>query len=203
MIRKLAIILLLACGPLVLARAASVTSAQDHPLDFGPSLVISSRDQKLAVIDNGKVKAKYDISTSKYGVGDDPGSYKTPLGTLWVCNKIGDNLPAGAVIKNRSPTGEVVVPNAPGRDPIVSRVIWLRGLFGDSQHAYERCIYIHGTPEEKLLGHAASYGCIRMRSKDIIALYGLVQIGTHVTISDKPLSTMLPPKHYHFPFFWY
>lgn len=170
-----------------------------HALDFGPSVIISARDQKLAVINNGKVQAKFDISTSKYGVGDDPGSYKTPLGTLWVCNKIGDKLPAGAVIKNRNPTGEIVAANAPGRDPIVSRVIWLRGLFGDNKHAYERCIYIHGTPEEKLLGHAASYGCIRMRSRDIIALYDLVQVGTHVTITDKPLRSMLPAKHFHLP----
>ena len=191
MLRKFLSILLLACAPLAAA----------HAVDFGPSIVISAHDQKLAVVDNGKVKAKYDISTSKYGLGDTYGSYKTPEGTLWVCNKIGDNLPAGTVIKNRNATGEVVAPNAPGRDPIVSRVIWLRGLDGDSGNAYDRCIYIHGTPEEKLLGRAASYGCIRMRSKDVIALYNLVQIGTHVTISDKPLSAMLPKKHLHFSLF--
>lgn len=181
--------LLVLCGPLVPARA----------FDFGPSIIISARDQKMAVINDGKVQAKFDVSTSKYGVGDDPGSYKTPLGTLWVCNKIGDKLPAGSVIKNRNATGEVVAPNAPGRDPIVSRVIWLSGLAGDNKNAYGRCIYIHGTPEEKLLGHTASYGCIRMRSKDIIALYDLVQVGTHVTITDKPLSALLPAKHFHLP----
>lgn len=204
MIRKLAFIFLFACGPLVPARATGVAPAPVQAFDFGPSVVISARDQKLAVIDNGKVEAKYDISTSKYGLGDAFGSYKTPLGTLWVCNKIGDNLPAGTVIRHRNATGEIVAPNAPGRDPIVSRVIWLRGLDGDSKNAYQRCIYIHGTPEENLLGRAASYGCIRMRSKDVIALYALVRIGTHVTITDKPLSSMLPAKHLHFSLlsFW-
>ena len=194
MIRKLVLILLFACGPLVPAQA----------LDFGPSIIISARDQKLAVVDGDKVQAKYDISTSKYGLGDVFGSYKTPVGTLWVCNKIGDNLPPGTVIRHRYATGEVVPPNAPGRDPIISRVIWLRGLDDQNKNAYQRCIYIHGTPEESLLGKAASYGCIRMRSKDVIALYDLVRIGTHVTITDGPLSRLLPAKHLHFSLlsFW-
>jgi lipoprotein-anchoring transpeptidase ErfK/SrfK len=187
MIRKTVLILLLACGLLATA----------HAYDFGPSVIISTRDQKLAVLDNGKVQGKYDVSTSKYGLGDDYGSYKTPLGALWVCNKIGGNLPPGTVIKNRNATGEVVSPNAPGRDPIVSRVIWLHGLDDGNKNAYERCIYIHGTPEENLLGKKASYGCIRMRSKDVITLYDLVQVGTHVTITDQPLASMLPAKHLH------
>lgn len=160
--------------------------------DFGPQILISARDQELAVVNNGAVVAKYKISTSKYGLGDEHGSYKTPLGTLWVCNKIGDNLPLGTVIKNRNSTGEVVAPNAPGRDPIVTRVIWLRGMEQQNKNAYERCIYIHGTPEENLLGKKASYGCIRMRSKDVIELYKLAQVGMHVTIEDKRLSQMLP-----------
>jgi hypothetical protein len=193
MIRKLALILSVACG----FAAHLHAEAPAQLIDFGPSVIISARDQKLAVLDNGKVKAKFDISTSKYGLGDDNGSYKTPLGTLWVCNKIGDHLAAGTVIKNRNATGEIVAPNAPGRDPIVSRVIWLHGLDEGNKNAYERCIYIHGTPEEGLLGKKASYGCIRMRSKDVIALYDLVQIGTHVTITNQSLASQLPAKHFH------
>jgi lipoprotein-anchoring transpeptidase ErfK/SrfK len=98
------------------------------------------------------------------------------------------------VIKNRNATGEIVNANAPGRDAIVSRVIWLRGMDGTTAHARDRCIYIHGTAEERLIGRRASYGCIRMRSKDVIALYSLVHVGDHVRISDKPLSTFLPPE---------
>jgi len=165
-----------------------------HAFDFGPHVLISVHDQELAVVNNGEVVAKYPISTSKYGVGDQCGSYKTPLGTLWVCNKIGDHLPPGTVIKNRNATREIVAANAPGRDPIVTRVIWLRGMEDQNKNAYERCIYIHGTPEEGLLGKRASYGCIRMRSKDVIALYDIMHIGMHVTISDKTLSKMLPEQ---------
>jgi hypothetical protein len=165
-----------------------------YAFDFGPEVVVSVRDQELAMVNNGEVTVKYPVSTSRYGLGDDHGSYKTPLGTLWVCNKIGDNLAAGTVIKNRNSTGEIVSPNAPGRDPIVTRVIWLHGLDGQNQNAYDRCIYIHGTPEEKLIGKKASYGCIRMRSKDIIDLYDRVHIGTHVVITDKSLSHVLPRR---------
>jgi lipoprotein-anchoring transpeptidase ErfK/SrfK len=178
------IILLALCGFFREARA----------FEFGPEIVVSVKNQEMAVINNGDVVAKYRISTSKFGLGDDYGSYKTPTGTLWVCNKIGGNLPPGTVIKNRNATGEIIPANAPGRDPIVTRVIWLRGLEDQNKHAYDRCIYIHGTPEERLIGKTASYGCIRMRSKDVIALYDLVRVGTHIVISDKPLASLLPEK---------
>lgn len=168
--------------------------------DFGPQVIVSVASQELAVVENGDVLAKYRISTSKYGLGDEHGSYKTPLGTLWVCNKIGDSLPVGTVIKNRNATREIVAANAPGRDPIVTRVIWLRGLEDRNKNAYDRCIYIHGTPEEHLLGKRASYGCIRMRSKDVIALYNMVRIGTHVLIADRPIASLLPHEPSRFAF---
>ena len=159
-------------------------------VNFGPEIVVSVRDQQLAVLENGKATGTFIISTSRFGVGDQPNSYKTPLGLLWVYDKIGDNLPEGAVIKDRSPTGEVITANAKGRDPIVTRIIWLKGLFG-ADHAFERCIYIHGTPEESSLGHPSSWGCIRMRSGDVVKVYEKVQIGTHVLISDKPIKQLI------------
>ena len=70
--------------------------------------------------------------------------------------------------------------------PIVSRVLWLRGKDVANRNAYERCIYIHGTPEEKRIGRRASFGCVRMRSKDVIALYQLAHIGTSVLITEEP-----------------
>ena len=161
------------------------------PLD---EIVVSVADQELALLKRGKVVKRFPISTSKFGTGDAVGSYRTPLGETFVSAKIGDGLPAGAVIKNRNATGEIVQPNAPGRDTIVSRVIWLRGMDGTTANTRDRCIYIHGTAEERRIGRRASYGCIRMRSKDVIELYSLVHIGTHVRISEKPLSNFLPPE---------
>ncbi|HEX4696778.1 MAG TPA: L,D-transpeptidase [Candidatus Udaeobacter sp.] len=155
---------------------------------------VSVPDQTLALIDHGKLLARYPISTSKFGNGDSAASYRTPLGTLFVSAKIGDRLPPGAVIKNRIPTGEVVGVDAPGRDAIVARVIWLRGMETQNQKARDRCIYIHGTPEERRIGKPASFGCIRMRSRDIIDLYDRVHIGTHVTITLRRIDSLVKPE---------
>jgi lipoprotein-anchoring transpeptidase ErfK/SrfK len=163
-------------------------------LSAATEIVISVPDQQLAVIDRGKLISKYAISTSKFGLGDGSGTYRTPLGTLFVSAKFGDRLPAGAVIKNRVPIGEVVNANAPGRGAIVSRVIWLRGMEQQNRSARDRCIYIHGTPEERRIGTPASFGCIRMRSRDVIALYDLAHIGMHVTVTPKRVADFIRPK---------
>lgn len=157
-------------------------------------LIASVADQEMAVVANGKVRTNFPISTSKFGVGDAFGSYRTPAGDFYVSAKIGDNLPAGAVIKSRTPTGEIVSANAVGRDAIVSRIIWLRGTEPGNRNARERCIYIHGTAEERLIGKRASFGCIRMRSRDVISLYQMVHIGTHIEITEKSLRDFLPPE---------
>jgi lipoprotein-anchoring transpeptidase ErfK/SrfK len=157
-------------------------------------MIVSVPDQELALVDRGRLITRYSISTSKFGIGDSNASYRTPLGTLFVSAKIGDRLPVGAVIKNRMPTGEIVTVDAPGRDPIVSRVIWLRGMETQNQRARDRCIYIHGTPEERRIGKPASFGCIRMRSRDIIDLYDRVHIGTHVLITLRRIHDFVKPE---------
>src|SRR5437868_10501109 len=104
-------------------------------------IVISTRDQKLAVLDRGNLMATYPVSTSKFGLGDWRGSRFTPLGELQIAEKIGDNVPPGTVFKSRRRTGEVVPDNSPGRDPIVTRILWLRGLEGQNANAFGRDIY--------------------------------------------------------------
>ena len=165
-----------------------------HPVNAsaGTELIVSIPDQTVVLVDGGNLIARYRVSTSKFGNGDSAGSYRTPLGTLFVSGKFGDHLPAGTVIKNRLPTGEVIAVDAPNRDAIVSRVIWLRGMEQQNAAAHDRCIYIHGTPEERNIGKTASFGCIRMRSRDIMALYDRVHIGMHVTVSEKPLEELVP-----------
>lgn len=152
------------------------------------TIVISVADQKLGVVRDGKRIETYRISTSKFGVGDRFGSYRTPVGTMEIDSKIGGNLVSGAVLKGRRPTGEVLEPNAPGRDPIVSRIMVLRGLEEKNRNAKSRGIYIHGTTEENRIGKPVSYGCIRMRSRDVIKLYELVRVGTNVVIAPEKLS---------------
>jgi lipoprotein-anchoring transpeptidase ErfK/SrfK len=160
--------------------------------DTQHQIVISTRDQKLALLDRGNLLATYPVSTSKFGLGDRPGSRSTPLGKLQIAEKIGDNAPPGAVFKDRRRTGEIVLANSPGRDPIVTRILWLRGLEVQNANAFARDIYIHGTPEEWRIGSPASYGCIRMRSNDIVQLYNIVGIGAAVTIVNTPLISAVP-----------
>jgi lipoprotein-anchoring transpeptidase ErfK/SrfK len=154
-----------------------------------PSIVVSVPDQTLALIKDSVVVARYRISTSKFGLGDRAGTYATPLGSMAIASKIGANAPIGAVFKNRHMTGEVLAPNAPGRDPIVTRILWLRGLENSNAHAYGRNIYIHGTPEERSLGRPASYGCIRMRSSDVAQLFNSVGVGTKIEVANERLGS--------------
>jgi len=157
-------------------------------------LIVSVPDQKLLVLTDGKPTAVYPVSTSKFGTGDREGSYATPLGHLCVRRKIGDGAPLGTVFKSRKPTGEILPPDAPGRDPIVTRILWLDGLETHNSNAFSRCIYIHGTPQEAMIGTPVSYGCIRMRSADVAKLYDLVGHGAHVVISDKSLKVTNPTQ---------
>ncbi len=160
--------------------------------DTRHQIVISTREQKLAVLDRGNLMAIYSVSTSKFGLGDWRGSRFTPLGQLQIAEKIGGDAPPGAVFKDRRRTGEIVLPDSPGRDPIVTRILWLRGLEPQNANAFTRDIYIHGTPEERLIGTPASYGCIRMRSSDIISLYDIVGVGAAVSIVNTSLASAIP-----------
>lgn len=160
--------------------------------DSAHHVVISAREQKLALLEKGQLIATYPISTSKFGLGDARGSFFTPLGRLEIADKIGDGAAPGTVFKDRRRTGEIVDVNAPGRDPIVTRIIWLRGREAQNANAFARDIYIHGTPEERNIGLPVSYGCIRMRSNDIISLFNAVGLGAEVTIVNAPLAAVVP-----------
>ena len=168
--------------PVILSLISAASAFAIAPLDTSSELIVSVRDQKLMLLRNGEKVAIYPVSTSMFGVGDAWGRMTTPLGYLAVEKKIGDSVPVGAVFHNRRLTGEVLEPNAPGRDPITTRIIWLRGLEAQNAHAFQRCIYIHGTPEEKKIGRPASYGCIRMKSKDVAELYNQLPLGAVVQI---------------------
>ena len=175
--------------------------------DTRNKMIVSLRDQKMLLVRDGTPVKAYKISTSKFGTGDRPGSNCTPVGRLQVAKKIGDNAPIGCVFKSRRPTGEVIKPNSPGRDPIVTRIIWLTGTESRNQNAFGRTIYIHGTPEERHLGSPASYGCIRMGSRDIADLYKRIGTGADVfvirgsiqTTKDNQASASLGKSSVHSP----
>ena len=157
------------------------------------SVVISIPQQEMFVFEKKSLIAIYPVSTSRFGLSDRQGSYGTPLGNLKVAEKIGGGVRSGMVFKSRRPTGEIVPPNAPGRDPIVTRILWLSGLDAQNRNAHRRCIYIHGTPDERDLGRTASFGCIRMRSADIVQLYQKIGVGTRVDIRNSAFAPVPLP----------
>jgi hypothetical protein len=168
-----------------------VTKDRDH------RILVSVADQSMELYHRNALIGRFPISTSKFGLGDQPGSRATPLGRMEVAKKIGAGAPLGAVFKNRHQTGEILRPDAPGRDPIVTRIIWLKGLEYQNRNAFNRFIYIHGTPEERNLSHPASYGCIRMRSYDVKEVFDIVGLGARVevipgSLPDTPKQAALP-----------
>lgn len=150
-------------------------------------LVVSVAQQRMAYFNGGTFVALFPVSTSKFCLSNTPGSYGTPLGRHVVARKIGGGQPIGMKFKDREPTGEIVAPNTPGRDPIVTRILWLRGKEPWNANSYGRDIYIHGTAEESKLGRPASYGCVRMASRHIAWLYDRVGTGARVDILSGPL----------------
>ena len=156
-----------------------------------PEIIISVPDQRLVLVENGVLVGHYPVSTSKFGLGDLPSSYATPLGALEVASKVGEGAPLGAVFKSQHFTGEILRPNAPGRDPIVTRILHLRGLEACNARAYDRGIYIHGTTEEFNIGRPASYGCIRMRSRDVVRVFEAAPVGTRIEIVNESLRQAL------------
>ena len=177
---------LLAGLALLLAGTSCTTIDRRH------QVIISIPEQRMALLQDGAPLATYPVSTSKFGVGDLPGTSWTPLGRLEIAKKIGAGAPSGAAFKDRRPTGEIVPADAPGRDIIVSRILWLRGEEARNARAYSRYIYIHGTPEERNIGLPVSYGCVRMRSCDVIELFDIVGPGAEVKIENAPLRALVP-----------
>ena len=173
--------------PLILALGLSSCATGPFGRDNRNKMIVSVKDQKMLLVTDGEPVKSYRISTSKFGLGDKPGSYRTPVGHMKVAKKIGCQAKPGTVFKSRRPTGEILKPNSPGRDPIVTRILWLKGMERRNGNAFKRTIYIHGTPEEKRLGYPVSYGCIRMSSRDVIDLYDRVGYGADVFVIHGPL----------------
>lgn len=165
-------------------------------IDNRHEIIVSVKDQQMLLVRDKEPLKTYLVSTSKFGLGSEPGSYRTPLGKMRVAKKIGSRAPAGAVFKSRRRTGEVLRPNAPGRDPIVSRILWLEGQDSHNRNTMRRLIYIHGTPQVSELGKPVSYGCIRMDMREVIDLYKRVGYGAKVYVIRGSLLDTEPGRAY-------
>lgn len=180
----------------ILIYPINVKSQQNHnDMNNTPSLLISPSTQTLSFYKGDSLVKTYVISTAKNGLGCEAGSGKTPTGRHRVKEKFGEGKPLGAIFKARGFTGEIAEIYTDDtdiqEDPVTTRILWLEGLEegknkGPGVDSYYRYIYIHGTPEEGLLGQPASKGCIRMSNKDVIELFEMIPVGTPVNILNEP-----------------
>jgi hypothetical protein len=163
---------------------ATVKSKKRAPGKY--HIEVSISQQRLRVIEsfNHTYIKSYRISTSKFGLGNQPGSYKTPLGAHKIAGKTGEGAPLLTIFKGGVSTGKQAPLNS-GKDYVTTRVIFLAGLEDRNANSRDRRIYIHGTPSESLIGQPASYGCIRMLNKDIVELYNFYSdVHTKVFIEE-------------------
>src|SRR5213080_3871757 len=145
------------------------------------SIHVSIRNQRLTLKENESPIRSYPVSTSRFGVGTEEGSMKTPTGRFCVAKKIGGRMPSGTIFRGRVALkpGD---PLPPTDDLVMSRILWLDGLDEQNANTRNRFIYIHGTKHEDKIGTPASRGCVRMRNSDVIELFDLVGESTPVVI---------------------
>lgn len=128
------------------------------------------------------IERTFPISTSKFGLGVEAGSFKTPTGHFRIAQKIGMGEPIHIAFKARvplRPTAKMLTAD----DLVMSRILWLDGIEPRNSNTFDRYIYIHGTNHEEQIGTAASHGCIRMRNADVAELFDLVEVNTPVVIA--------------------
>ena len=145
------------------------------------SLVVDVATQSLRVMEGRQTVAEFPVSTSKFGLGFEEGSFKTPTGRFRIARKIGGRAPLWTIFRARQNTGQLAQPG--GREDLVlTRILTLDGLDRANANSLARFIYIHGTNQEKLIGSPASHGCVRLRNADMAALHNMVRAGDTVRI---------------------
>jgi lipoprotein-anchoring transpeptidase ErfK/SrfK len=154
-----------------------------HRRHLQRNLLVDVARQVLEMMEGEVIKATWPVSTSRFGLGFEEGSFRTPTGRFRIAEKIGDGAPAGMIFRSRIATGKVADQGGE-EDLVLTRILWLEGLDPHNANTRQRYIYIHGTNQEHLIGTPASHGCIRLRNNDMIDLFDRVNEGTHVEIKS-------------------
>ena len=154
-------------------------------------ITVKISEQSLRLTEDDVLLAEFPVSTSSYGIGNQNGSFQTPLGHHRICEKIGESMAEDEVLIGRQPQGRLTdlknkAVDLP-EDIITARILRLEGLEpgvnqGEGIDSYQRYIYIHGTADEARISQPVSHGCVRMRNKDIIDLFDKVDVNTDVWI---------------------
>jgi len=144
-------------------------------------LIVEVSQQRADLITDGAVTHSWEVSTSRFGLGTEEGSFRTPIGRFRICEKIGDSATLWSIFKSRVPTGDLASPGGE-EDLVLTRILWLEGLDPENANTRGRYIYFHGTNREDLIGSPASHGCIRLRNAEMVELFDLVEMGLPVEI---------------------
>lgn len=152
-----------------------------------PAIVVDIAKQRLILYKEGKPWKAWWVSTSKNGVGSEPGSYKTPFGLHRIWKKSGETARLGQPLRGGEPTDRPISEEPGTRKVYIStRALMLDGLEPENKTSKSRGIWIHGTTAEDRIGKPASIGCVRMRNVDVVELFNSVPVGTLVMITDSP-----------------
>ena len=143
--------------------------------------MVDVASQTLRVMAGRKVAAEFPVSTSKFGLGFEEGSYRTPTGKFRIARKIGGSAAPWTIFRARKNTGRLARPGG-DEDLVLTRILTLDGLERRNANTLSRFVYIHGTNQEDLIGTPASHGCVRLRNSDMVSLHRMVQAGTPVRI---------------------
>lgn len=149
-----------------------------------PRLEVSIATQTISLWDGRTLVKSWPCSTSKYGIGFQEGSFRTPVGRFRIAEKHGDGALPTTIFKARQPVGVWHEGDEVDKDLVLGRILWLEGLEERNANTYQRYIYIHGTNGEGKIGQRASDGCIRLKNDDVVELYELAEVGMPVWVSE-------------------
>ncbi len=123
-------------------------------------LLLNLKKRRVFVYQGQKIIASYPGAIGRRG-------WETPTGQFRVIQMVREPVWEHPLTGQLVPSGK--------NNPLGAR--WL-GFWTDG----ENFIGFHGTPPENLIGRAVCHGCVRMRDRDIKALFEKVQIGTSVIV---------------------
>uniref|UniRef100_B8HNW0 ErfK/YbiS/YcfS/YnhG family protein n=1 Tax=Cyanothece sp. (strain PCC 7425 / ATCC 29141) TaxID=395961 RepID=B8HNW0_CYAP4 len=140
----------------------SLGSADQFLPEQSVKLVLRLQQRRVYLYQDDQVAASYPVAVGKPG-------WETPTGKFRVMHKV-----VNPVFEN--PFNGVVTPPGPG-NPLGDRLIVFAKV-GNKGYAG-----FHGTTNEALIGQAVSHGCVRMKNKDIRALFERIHVGTTVIVT--------------------
>ena len=150
-----------------LQRSLVATPAQEPP----GTVIIDTATRYLYLVQDDRTALRYGISVGREGFG-------------WSGEAVVDRkrtwpgwTPPPEMIRRQPELARWANGQPPGpSNPLGARAIYL------AQDGRDTGYRIHGTPEWRSIGHAASSGCIRMVNQDVIDLFDRVPIGAKVIV---------------------